>query len=452
MRLSLWRWLKMKKKKATKYFNDIKPKHLKEFEVTTPGKNIIKGFICRKANHFLGSLLITEVNGKKACQFVQSMPKIHYYDYKNRVFDDKDFYDTQAIMQAGLRGIVGYEKLDGSCLIIYGLYDPETNELLEIIPKSRNLPVADKVLLNMYSHIDTYYIEKYFNNVPSDYNASLMFELYGMLNRHEIYYYQTYIDIKLIGVCENGEFDTGASLKAFAGYNHFDVPQVIYSIWKNYDDNQWYIKVHGYKSSNRLSPYLQLNDSPHIDIYDCIQDIKEMLYDLNYKYVESNGHRAIEGVVFNSLNSNGEQMYIKVKPHDIEIEHKTVNGIPRRSIVKECYKYFDEYGSIVKDIYDEDDTHYIGYVSNQLLEEYPEEIVMQPKTQKKISNIFMEVWDARTVPESIQNICHDLVDNNPELDVADLMRLFSKEYPQKKKMASTVYQVISSIKKRCNNG
>ena len=441
----------MKEEEIVKYFNNIKFKYLKEFDVITPNKNHIKGFICKKPNRYLGSLLITDINGKEACQFVQSMPKIHYYDYRNRRFaeDGKD-YDKQAIIQAGLRGIVGYEKLDGSCLIIYGLYDPKTHELLEIIPKSRNLPVADKVLLNMYNHIDKIHIEKFFNDSATVLdNTSLFFELYGMLNRHEIYYYQTYIDIKLIGVYENGDFDTGSMLRAFAGHHNFEVPNVLYTIEKNYEDNQWYIYNHCWR--NRLSPYMKEDKSPHPDVYDCIQDIKERLYDLNTRYAENNGHRAVEGVVFNGINVDGSQLYIKVKPRDIEIEHQTVNGIPRRSIVKECYKYFDEYGSRVKDIYDKDNNHYIDYISSQLLEEYPREIVEQPKTQKKIMNVFMEVWDARTVPDSIQNICHQLVDENPDLDVPDLMRVFSYQYPQKKRMASTVYQVISSIKKRGEN-
>ena len=352
-----------------------------------------------------------------------------------------------------MRGIVGYEKIDGSCLIIYGVYDPDTQELLEIVPKSRNLPVADKVLLDMYNCIDTIHIQNFFNNSAIVLDTSLIFELYGMLNRHEIYYFETYIDIRLIGVYENGKFDTGAMLRAFAGYNNFKVPNVLYTIEKNYDNNQWYIETHNYNPTDRLTPYMDQDKSPNVDVYDCIQDIKEKLYNINYKYTENNGHRAIEGVVFNGISDGGKQLYIKVKPRDIENEHKTINGIPRRSIVKECYKYFDEYGSMVKDIYDENNTHYIEYISNQLLEEYSQEIVMQPKTQKKITKVFMEVWDAKTVPESIQNICNQLVCENPDLDVPDLMRIFSYQYPQKKRMASTVYQVISSIKKRgVNNG
>lgn len=426
----------MEKEEAIKFFNNIKPKYLKEFEAITPKKNNIKGFICKKPNRFLGSLLITEINGKTACQFVQSMPKIHYYNHKGKGFRQ----DNQCI--------IGYEKLDGSCLILYGLYDPDTGELLEIIPKSRNLPVADKVLLDMYRYIDDINIKEYFK-LDVARNSSLMFELYGMLNRHEIYYYQTYIDIKLIGVYESGVFYTGNLLSNFALMFGFKTPCLMFTLMRSLGSNEWYIAVH---NDGRLSPYMEKDDMPYLDVYDCIQSVKEKLYSLNYKYAENNGHRAVEGVVFNAIDDSGTQRYIKVKPRDIENEHKTVNGVPRRAIVKECYKYFDEYGSIVKDIYDEDDTHYIGYISNQLLEEYPEEIIRQPKVQNKISKVFMEVWDSKTVPESIQNICHKLVDENPDLEVKDLMRLFSQEYPQKKKMASTVYQVISSIKMRCNNG
>ena len=62
------------------YFGDCKEKYISKFEENTPQHNIIKGYICRKPNRFLGSLLITEINGEKVEYFVQSMPKIHYFE------------------------------------------------------------------------------------------------------------------------------------------------------------------------------------------------------------------------------------------------------------------------------------------------------------------------------------------------------------------------------------
>ena len=65
---------------AVKYFNDCKPKYLRRFSEKTPKGNCIKGWICKKSNMYLGSLLIDELNGEDHEQYVQSMPKIEYFN------------------------------------------------------------------------------------------------------------------------------------------------------------------------------------------------------------------------------------------------------------------------------------------------------------------------------------------------------------------------------------
>lgn len=55
----------MKEKYCEKYFeNTVKPKHLRDFEAKTPNGNIIKGYISRKPNKYLGSLIITHITEK----------------------------------------------------------------------------------------------------------------------------------------------------------------------------------------------------------------------------------------------------------------------------------------------------------------------------------------------------------------------------------------------------
>ena len=56
----------MKEKFCEKYFdNTVKPKHLSEFKAKTPKGNIIEGYLSRKPNKFLGSLVITHITEKK---------------------------------------------------------------------------------------------------------------------------------------------------------------------------------------------------------------------------------------------------------------------------------------------------------------------------------------------------------------------------------------------------
>ena len=52
---------------------------------------------------------------------------------------------------------------------------------------------------------------------------------------------------------------------------------------------------------------------------------------------------AIEGVVINGQHFKNGQIYLKIKPKDIEEELSQLNTVPRRFIVKEVQKYFDEY-------------------------------------------------------------------------------------------------------------
>ena len=68
-----------------------------------------------------------------------------------------------------------------------------------------------------------------------------------------------------------------------------------------------------------------------------------------------------------------------------------------------------------------------------LSEEYSDELIQ--KSKKKIERVFMQIWDAKEVPVSIHNICDELVEENPDKDISDLMRIFAIEYPSKKKKA-----------------
>ena len=88
--------------------NNCKEKYLRRFSDETPEGNCIKGWICHKPNRYLGSLLIDEVNGEKHEQYVQSMPKIEYFN------DERDICLDSEICGVVLNDAIAYEKLDGS--------------------------------------------------------------------------------------------------------------------------------------------------------------------------------------------------------------------------------------------------------------------------------------------------------------------------------------------------
>jgi hypothetical protein len=429
----------MKEKFCDKYFNNtVKPKHLSEFKSKTPKGNIIEGYLSRKPNRFLGSLIITHIteeSGKSydTEQFVQSFPKIHYWDMRHQLKEDEEsiIYHCQ-------------EKLDGTCLIIYALKN-DSGQIIELVPKTRAMAVADEHILEMFKLVDKKAIEEFYRN-DCHADDTLMFELYGILNKHEIAHMDTYIDIRLIGAYIDETFLNYIAIKCYCDLDDFKTPDTIYTIEKYPDENSFSVKWCG--ANHRLRNYEVSTDDKFPTLFDAIGEVKSLLEQINKKYIEQNGRRVIEGVVINGEHSKGGQMYLKIKPKDIEIEARYLDSVPRRFVLKEVQKYFDEYGSRVWEIYEQDETHYIKYVKHQLKEEFTYEQIEDPRTRRRIKKIFMEVWDSKVPPKSLQNICEELIHENPDASVQDLLKIFAKTYPSKKKDSRFAYQILSAILNR----
>jgi hypothetical protein len=183
-------------------------------------------------------------------------------------------------------------------------------------------------------------------------------------------------------------------------------------------------------------------------LYDAVSEVKALLKEINDRYYKQNNRRVIEGVVINGEHFKGGQMYLKIKPADIEAEARRSDTVARRFILKEVHKYFDEYGLQVREIYENDDTHYMKYVKFQLKEEFSYGQINDPRTVRRIKNVFMDVWDSKVPPKSLQNICEELVRENPEASLQELMKTFAKTYPSKKRQSRHVFNILSKIVKR----
>lgn len=405
---------------AVKYFNNCKSKHLTRFSEKTPEGNYIKGWICRKPNRYLGSLLIDELNGESHEQFVQSMPKIEYFN------DERDM--NVWALQTG----VAFEKLDGSCIILYPILEKihDKDYIVEVVPKTRGRAVADKHFLELFSKIDKTPIWKYYTK----HKGVLMFEMYGILNQHDIIHYQTGVDIALIGCYDDEYFYDAKELWRLSNKTLLKQPDEMFRVYPNQvvittTKYKWFFDE--VKSEDGIAPTRR----------DSIDKIIEFLEFLNKTYNDFYGRIATEGVVINCINSQGHQKYIKVKPKDIEAKHRSEKGVPRRDIVKECLKYFDEYGSEVYEIYTNDKNHHIEYLYRMLSEDYSDEIIQ--KSKKKIEKVFMQIWESKQVPQSIHNICDELYEEYGDEGITRCMQEFGKKYPMKKKDASTVYNVLN---------
>lgn len=402
----------------TYFDNKVKKKDLYQFKQKTKKGNIIEGYICRKPNEYLGSMFIEKVNNEDNPQFIHSMPKIHYYSKK--------------LENIQIEEIIFHEKLDGSCIIYYPLY--QDGEVIEVIPKTRNTVIADDFIFNLLKKTITHPIEK----IIKEYDTVLMFELYGVLNQHEIYNPDAYCSLTLIGgySINTNQMYSNSMLDSFAEKYNLKRPRHL-------------ITVHGFRGVyfiTFISPYLQIyyrNDrtSVHASLSEVIQQIKKILSQVNQESYNINGFVLTEGVVANMQKQIGG--YLKVKPEEIELKHK---GIPTIEIKKEVRKYWDEYGSKIEAIYKQDKKHYLNYVKENLTEDFPIDIVESNKTKKRIEKIFFTIWDAKTVPIGIQEIARTLCEENPELSLPEIMNIFSQQYPQKKNQARMVYSICKKIK------
>ena len=414
---------------SEKYFNNTKTKHLKEFDETTPNGNHITGYINQKPNKHLGSMIILTVNDEAVEQYIQSMPKINYPTDERDIFKSEMGKDYPC-----------YEKLDGSCLILYPLKN-HNDEIIEIVPKTRGRPVADSHFIDLFHKVDMKPIQDYYK----ENEGNLLFELYGILNQHDIIHYNTGIDLALIAIYENnGELKGFHNEKNIIEKYNFRLPDKIFELYTIKDN--WYVKWCSEKYKGYIPDELKDEDKQYPDSLSAVLGMKHYLEELNKKFNEVNNRLATEGVVINAISVYEDEEKLKwwkCKPRDIEAKHKSVNGIPRNSITKEVYKYFDEYGSDVRSIYDENPEHHTEYLHRMLSEEYNEDLIL--KSKNKIEKIFMEVWENKEVPESIHNICNDLFEQYGSEGIGYCMKMFAEKYPMKKKDARLIYGVLEKV-------
>lgn len=384
-----------------KYFGGkVMDKNISGFRETTPGGNVIEGYFSKEPNKYLGSFVITRINDEPTNQFIQSMPKIHFYN------DHEDICD----------GTVSrcYEKLDGACLIVYPLKDAEGN-IIEVIPKTRGKVIADEEFIELFLKVDQNSIRDYY----SKNDGILIFELYGKLNPHLIEYDED-IDIRLIAVHDGSRF--------VAEDPHFKKPDLVFTL--RYDGN-WIISI----TSKKFKSYFADEEYSYPTNRDAINGMYQLLIDLNEKHESQTGRKAIEGVVINTLNIDGRPKWIKVKPNvgnkDFVIMDDTIR--------KEVLKYFDEYSSKVLELYNSDQNHHTEYLYRMLEEEFSIDVI--DDYSDRIEEIFMEIWNKK-VRTSIRTICDDLIDDYADRGIDYCMRVFDKRYPMKRGEAEELRELL----------
>lgn len=373
------------------YFEEH-PKEWLKFKKTTPKGNMIEGYMCLKPNRFYGSLVIEEVNGETAYQTIHGMPKLHYYNGHNPLICN--FSDR----------ILIYEKLDGSNLLLYPLKDAN-GEVLEVVPKSRNTPVAHKSLLQLWKKIDQKEdIENYIKKTED----ILIFELYGYENPHEIKY-TVPTDIGLL-----------------RGYDKHNKPL---------NDKQ----ITEIKQKLRIIRPILFRETRSME-----KSFKDY-YNHLIEVINSYDSWIKEGIVLNGMSPEHRFRQLKIKRKEYYEKHRYQGGVPTPIIRKEVYKLFDNNYIDCEDL-KEHLEEYIDEVSVNLKEEIDERYVEQASTRKNIKNTIIREVGKRSVNKDFKTLLEELYENNKDLELPLLMKKFAEEYPFLKNKSRKAYNVLSRLK------
>lgn len=390
--------------KEYKLFNENKTYDFDEF---TFHGNHIKGELLLTHDEYHGSLLITQCNGMDTLQFVQGFPKMYYYE--NQVLDSK--------------GVKLYEKLDGTCICLYKLYD-ENNQLIEYVPKTRQKAILEKHFLEMFNLCDIEHITSVDEDIES-----LYFEMYGILNHHTIKHIKTYIDLALIGAYNGKTFLNDEEINEISQKILIQKPRHIGTIIPKENTYKLELNDKYYEKTQ------EFNNREENTVDDILGIIKEYLDEINKINVNQKGFIKYEGVVLR----NGRE-YIKSKPQSyFEASGRNVLGVSKQEVKKEIHKILDEKSDLILEKYDE--RVIIDEININLEEEYDKTDVYNPRVQRMILkqlHFFVETLPSK----SLQNTVNDLVEQKPGLKIGEYMKIFADENPLLKHKSRLVYNMI----------
>lgn len=373
------------------YFEEHSKEWLK-FKRTTPEGNKIEGHMCLKHNRFYGSLIIEKVNGVLCEQVIHGMPKLHYFNGHN------------PLICSPSDSIMIHEKLDGSNLLLYPLRNAN-NHIIEVVPKSRNTPIAHKSLIKLWRRIPKKEdIEDYIKETGD----VLIFELFGYENPHEI------------------KYDKPLDIGLLRGYNKCNKPL---------DNNQ----IDKIKQKLKINRPLQLGETVSM------KGSFKSYYGFLIKLINSYEAWDIEGWVLSGTSPEYNFRQLKIKKKEYYEKHKYQGGVPTPIIRKEVYKLFDNNYIDCEDL-KEHLEEYIDEIMVNLKEEIDERYVEQASTRKNIKNTIIREVGKRSVNKDFKTLLEDLYKNNKDLELPLLMKKFGEEYPFLKNKSRKAYNVLSRLK------
>ncbi|MBF4468819.1 MAG: hypothetical protein ISP01_05375 [Methanobrevibacter arboriphilus] len=407
-----------KEEVAEKIFETSK-KNIKGFTETTPEGNKITGFISRSRGNQLGSLYITSVNGEETGQYVKGMSKLKYWDN-----------------HTPKSSILITLKEDGTNIAMYPLID-HNGEVIEVLCKTRGMPLADKEFQNKANKI----INEAQKDRVRNTKCTFCYELYGKENHNEITYNDIDLRMDLIAI-----YDERGIL--YRPHNYDDCVMIAFELKK--DDLGYHVKTtqQFYKRYEKyLGSYTPEMNRVCKELYEAYNYISEFLEVINHNALKIDHINVVEGVVWNFYDDNrGEYVQVKNKAQSIMEGHKSRNGIPSLFVKKALRKFEDDNGKEEsKNIFKENKQSIIDFVVGELSEEWDEHYIHQSKTKHKINLLIDRKFREHPISEDIQEIATNLRSDNPDKPIPELMSKFAFDNPGLKHKSGDVYRALAQM-------
>jgi len=359
-------------------------REFKEIEdVFNPG-NRLSGYICLESTKYYGALWLTEINGMQCKeQLILSAPKMHYPYNRNEKFY---FYNTLEVSPA-------YQKYDGTAIIAYA-YEFKGKVFRTF--KTRMTAIAQS--FEMYDFVGMWkeMIEKYPEviNLPSE-ELTIVFELYGIRNKHLIIYPIELNAVVLFGINRKTE---QIVLPEDVGTKQVPAAGKYYDIKPEHNFEDFYKRIRGeLESTNKVTDF---------------------------------GIEGSEGSVIYVKDFELGWIQWKCKPESVMAVHMKP-GLSRKDILTTCYNALENVSL--------EELNY-EFVKELLMEEVTDREVDSRKTLvlKCIEEVKEEVYIRNTLIKRYKEFGVSLKE-----DKVKVMRFMSQHYP--KNRMTYVYAILSAL-------
>jgi hypothetical protein len=426
----LWRGLGMiEKEKASEMFG-VSGKNIQHFKMETPDKNLVEGWICKSRGSNMGSLIIDTVNSQDSWQFVRGMPKIKY-------LDDRDVPELPHVLQ----------KEDGTNIVMFPLL--QDGACMEVLFKTRLMPDCGQ---NWMDKIEQVIKPQYYSIVEQE-GLSFAYELYGTLNKHETQYqYQDIPELNLTLLCALNQGMAIPYYSLLTLSRRYKIPLVMDCFEVYSSDGDWEAEATR-EYINRFNEFLpeetlleaKGNKLQPEGIFNLYHELETFFEKVNMNFQDKHqGGIITEGAVWHY--GIDETHLAKCKALSVREGHiKAACGIPHNDIKKAVMKG-EEYFPDFEDSYRTDRNTVLRFIEDELLEEYPEQMVKDAKSEQKILSVLGKHFVKVKIDNELRSIVEKVNEEiGEEAAPADKMRCFAEMYPELRKMSGKVYQAMVSM-------